>query len=360
MKAPPFRRLNEQLKESHLKAAAVTALATLGFLILVTQLGARPSTHPPGFLERLLPNALLIALSSGVVAGISGYLSARRVAGRFEKMASAADSWARGDFTAMAPEATDEMGMLAARLNRMASELRDLMALRQDVATLEERNRLARDLHDTVKQNIFAAAMQIGAAKALLPNQPSLALERLDAANDLAQQAQRDLTNVLQELRPVSAQGAPLAILLKGHVADWSRRNGIQAFFESDELPPLAPDATNAMVRVAQEALANAAKHSEATRVEISLRRDDTGGVRLLIRDNGRGFEARLRRQLEESATGFGLHTMRERVQALPGGRFQLLSTPGAGCCVVARCDAVARPSRMDDFIGMEDAIRFL
>lgn len=358
MKAPPFRRLSEQLKESHLKAAAITMLATLGLFLLLTLLGTRPTQSTPSFLERLLPNALLLALSSGVVAGISGYLSARRVAGRFEQMAHAADAWARGDFTAMAPEAPDEMGMLASRLNRMAAELRDLMALRQDVATLEERNRLARDLHDTVKQNIFAASMQIGAARALLPEQTDLALERLDAANDLAQQAQRDLTNVLQELRPVSAQGAPLAILLKGHVSDWSRRNGIHASFESDELPPLAPEATNALVRIAQEALANAAKHSEATRVEVSLRRDDAGGVRLLISDNGRGFEARLRRTQSE-AEGFGLHTMRERIQALPGGRLQLLSTPGAGCCVVARCDAAARPSRLDDFIGMEDAIQF-
>ncbi len=350
-----YPRLRTQLKESHVKAALTTALATLGLFVLVSLFGNHPRSN---FLEQLLPSALVLALSSGVVAGISGYLSARRLAWRFDAMTQAADAWARGDFTAMAPEAGDEMGMLANRLNRMAAELRDLMALRQDVATLEERNRLARDLHDTVKQHLFAASMQIGAAKALLPAQPDQALARLDAANDLAQQAQRDLTAVLQELRPVSAQGAPLAILLKGHVSDWSRRNSIPTTFESDELPPLSPEATNGLLRVAQEALANASKHSEATRVEVSLRRDDAGGVRLLVRDNGRGFDARQRRLC--GGEGFGLHTMRERAQGLPGGRLQLLSTPGAGCCIVVRCDSVARPARMDDFLGMEDAIRML
>lgn len=354
MKAPPLP-LRAQLRESHLKAAATTALATLGFFVLLGLFDNRPSSN---FLERLLPSALVLALSSGVVAGISGYLSARRLAWRFDAMSKAADAWARGDFSATAPEAPDEMGQLACRLNRMAAELRDLMALRQDIATLEERNRLARDLHDTVKQHLFAASMQLGAAKALLPTQPELALPRLEAANDLAQQAQKDLTSVLQELRPVSAQGAPLAILLKGHVADWSRRNAIPATFESDELPPLSPEAANGLLRVAQEALANTSKHGEATRVEVSLRRDDAGGIRLLLRDNGRGFDARRHRL--SGGEGMGLHTMRERAQALPGGRFQLLSTPGAGCCIVVRCDGAARPASMDDFVGMEDSIRLL
>ena len=92
--------------------------------------------------------------------------------------------------------------------------------------------------------------------------------------------------------------------------------------------------------------------------MEVSLRRDDAGGVRLLVRDNGKGFDARQRRLC--GGEGFGLHTMRERAQELPGGRLQLLSTPGAGCCIVVRCDAVARPPRLDDFLGMEDAIRML
>ena len=72
----------------------------------------------------------------------------------------------------------------------------------------------------------------------------------------------------------------------------------------------------------------------------------------------GQAPDARQRRLC--GGEGFGLHTMRERAQGLPGGRLQLLSTPGAGCCIVVRCDSAARPARMDDFLGMEDTIRML
>jgi two-component system, NarL family, sensor histidine kinase LiaS len=287
------------------------------------------------FLVGILPVGLIVALSSGMVAGISGYLSARRLTRRLEEIARAADSWGRGDFSILAPEAGDEMGLLSARLNRMAAELQEMLALKSDIATLEERNRLARDLHDTVKQQVFASAMQVAAARALLPQQPDAAKARLDIASELAEQAQRELTAVLHELRPVSAESAPLATLLKGQVADWGRRTGVRVEFYADaSLGSLSPESANALLRIAQEALANADKHSGATRVEVSIKSAEAHTVRLMVRDNGRGFDKRAQ------SGGFGMHSMRERAEALPGGRFQILSAPGAGCAIIAVCGA--------------------
>jgi NarL family two-component system sensor histidine kinase LiaS len=289
------------------------------------------------FLQAVLPSALVVTVCAGLAGGIAGAWVGRRLARRLGVIADAADAWAEGDFTRHAPESSDELGQLSRRLNRMARDLQDRMALQQDVATLEERSRLARDLHDTVKQQVFATVLQVSAARDLLESAPEEARECLDTARELAQQTQKELTSVLKELRPVTPGQGSLPILLQSHVADWSRRTGVHVVLELNDPPQLLDDASNALLRLTQEALANIARHSGATEVHLSLRQEEVGTALLSIADNGRGFvpEHAARR----TDAGLGLATMRERAEALPGGVFSLQSAPGRGTTITVRCE---------------------
>ncbi len=120
----------------------------------------------------ILPVALAM-LVVGVIAGILfGFLISRGLTRRLQVLDKAVDAWGQGNFEVLAPDRSgDELGHLARHLNHMALQLENLLHARQELATLEERNRLARDLHDSVKQQVFATAMQVGAAKALLDQQ---------------------------------------------------------------------------------------------------------------------------------------------------------------------------------------------
>ncbi|WP_309717485.1 sensor histidine kinase [Armatimonas sp.] len=294
------------------------------------------------FLEAVLPSALVVTICAGLAGGIAGAWVGRRMARRLSLIAGAADAWAEGDFTLHAPESSDELGQLSRRLNRMARDLQDRMALQQDVATLEERNRLARDLHDTVKQQVFATALQVSAARDLLESAPEAARECLDTARELAQQTQKELTSVLKELRPVTPGQGSLPILLQSHIADWSRRTGVHTVLELASPPRLTDDASNALLRLTQEALANIARHSGATEVHLSLRQEEPGVALLSIADNGRGFVPEYVTRRTNIDAGLGLATMRERAEALPGGVFSLQSAPGKGTTITVRCEEKA------------------
>jgi len=288
------------------------------------------------FTQGVLPIALVVTACAGVAGGVAGAWVGRRVTRRLHAIATAADAWAEGDFTRHAPESLDELGQLSRRLNRMARDLQERMALQQDVATLEERHRLARDLHDTVKQQVFATALQVSAARDLLESAPAEARECLDAANELAQQTQKELSSVLKELRPVAPGQGTLPLLLQSHAADWSRRNGIPVTLELAHAPALSEEASTALLRLTQEALANIARHSGASTVRICLSRSENQKAQLLIADNGCGFSPES--LLSRPDSGLGLTTMRERADALVGGQFFLKSAPNAGTTITVLC----------------------
>jgi signal transduction histidine kinase len=104
---------------------------------------------------------------------------------------------------------------------------------------------------------------------------------------------------------------------------DWSHTSGLTPAFELDDLPPLSPVYEESLLRIVDEALANVLRHAGATGLDIELRRE-ADRVRLSIIDNGRGIAA-------DHASGMGLSNMRERAEALPGGRFELDAPPGQG-----------------------------
>lgn len=160
----------------------------------------------------LIPVALCAAVFAIVAGTLFGFLTARGLTRRLRRMVTVADTWSAGDFTAVVEDKSrDEVGQLAQRLNRMAEELHNLFQVRQELATVEERNRLARDLHDSVKQQLFATTMQLGAARALINHDVDLVEKRLSDAERLAFEAQRELTMIIHELRPAALEDNGLA-----------------------------------------------------------------------------------------------------------------------------------------------------
>ena len=135
----------------------------LGALVVALHI---PATNADIFMASLLalvPAILVVLMLASVSGTIFGFFAARGYARRLNALTSAADSWSQGDFSRLvSDDSGDEIGLLSRRLNRMVQELQTLLETRQELAALEERNRLARDLHDSVKQQVFATAMQTG------------------------------------------------------------------------------------------------------------------------------------------------------------------------------------------------------
>ncbi|MEO8669835.1 MAG: sensor histidine kinase, partial [Tahibacter sp.] len=260
----------------------------------------------------------------------SAFFLVRWVTRRLNRIGNAAANWSRGDFSTLIVDASnDELGRLSAGLNSMALELKSLMRSRAQLASMEERQRLARDLHDTVKQKAFALNLQVSAARRLLGEQAHPgALQRLEDAGKLIGEIQQELAQVLDELRAPPPQGF-LAPRLRDLAQRWSRIYGLALHLDLDEHVRDDVVQGEALLRISEEALANVLRHSGATEVSLSLRREDEQ-LELHIADNGVGGA--------DYGDGMGLANMRERAMGLPDGTFQLSSAPGAGTVVRVRC----------------------
>ena len=279
----------------------------------------------------VLPNVIVLTIIAGIAGTIFGFFTARGFIRRFKRLSTAADNWSKGNFSTSAIDTSgDELGQLTRQLNRMAEQMQILLQTRQKLAALEERNRLARDLHDSVKQQVFALAMQIGAAKTLLGRDPEKAQTYLNEAENLVHQAQQELTALIRELRPVALEGKGFVVALKELVTQWTNQTGIAANLQVEGDGNLPFTVEEALFRIAQEALANIARHSHASTVQLRLTFSQDS-VTLTISDNGQGFDA--------TAThnhGIGLHSMRERMKML-GGEVDIQSKPGQGTVITAR-----------------------
>jgi signal transduction histidine kinase len=280
----------------------------------------------------LLPGLLFAALVAGLAAVLSGYLNARSLTRRLKRLAERADQWSQGDFTVTVEDAsTDELGELARHFNTMAGEINGLLKARQSLAALEERNRLARDLHDSVKQQVFAIAMLVSAAQTGIAYKPEAAQASLADAADLTHQVQQELELLIHELRPAALQQKGLAHVLKEYVTIWSRQRNVAVNIQVDEACTTPPEMQQALFRVTQEALANIARHSHAKTVRVSLGWSEDC-ITLQVWDDGVGFDP-----TAVLGQGMGLHSMRERVEAL-GGSLVIQSTPGQGARVLVTC----------------------
>jgi signal transduction histidine kinase len=272
----------------------------------------------------VLLRSLVIVLIAAVMVGTAfGAITAEGLAGRFRRIASASEAWSKGDFSTRIEEnSQDEIGALADRLDGMAEDLEELVHKRQELAISQERNRLARELHDSAKQLALAASFQIGTTRQLFSRDPQAALESLAEAEKLVDKVRRELTDLIHELRSTQMDGRDFEEILRTYATEWAHASGISVRLDIQPVEDLPLKSEEALYRILQEALANVARHSKASQAMVELNRYD-GEVQLSVRDDGAGFE-------ESPDAGMGLSSMQERAEAL-GGFTRITSHPGQG-----------------------------
>lgn len=221
---------------------------------------------------------------------------------------------------------------LLAELHQAHRQLQDYAEQSQKLAIAEERNRLARDLHDSAKQQAFALSAQLDAAHSLLLRDPQAAQTHLQRAEQLADNLRQELATLIFELRLPTPGNAGLAAALRQHTADWSQQSNIPITVHvQGPARALPPEIEHNLFRIAQEALANVARHSRAQCAEVRLEYAP-GGVTLTIQDDGQGFD------VQQTRTGVGTHSMRERAATLPRGALAIESRPGHGTRLTVQC----------------------
>jgi len=221
----------------------------------------------------------------------------------------------------------DELALIEAGINLMADDLEDREAEAREYERRlrEERNRIARELHDSISQLLFSAVLNSESASALVESDPELAKARMESVQTVASEAQQQMRDLLTELRLSPLLGG-LTAALDMFVTVFSKREGIETSFSVEGEAKLAPNVERELYRIAQEALNNVAKHSQATSaaVELSFFPDL---VRLKVEDNGVGFEPS---RPKSGEPGLGLTHMWERAEGL-GGKLTIESNPGKG-----------------------------
>jgi signal transduction histidine kinase len=275
---------------------------------------------------------LLLALTIPVGLGF-GLLSTHRLTRRLRRLAASTLEVAGGAFDRRVPvSGHDELSQLEGNFNRMAERLHDSLAAERQLAGAharhEERSRIARELHDSISQDLFSLSMLAGGLRKALP--PSSAvLPEVETMERTASATMREMQALLLELRPVALDEVGLAAALQQLCMAYRERLGVE--IRADTEPLVLPTVLeHALLRVAQEAIANAVKHANASAIRLRLQAG-AGTVVLEVADDGTGLDP-----AHEGATaGLGLRAMRERVTE-QGGTLGIGAAHGGGTIVRA------------------------
>jgi signal transduction histidine kinase len=228
--------------------------------------------------------------------------------------------WRRALVEAMARQAT-----LALHQSRVAEQSR-VEERRQ--AVLEERNRMARDIHDTLAQGFGAILMQLQAAQRFTATLPPAVAKSLETAVDLARTHMIDARRSVSALRPQPAESEDVAAALV-RMTDLARRTtDIPIALDVAALPPLGGGIDREIIGIAQEALTNAVRHARARQISVQASAVRSVGFRLSVADDGRGIAR------EHRGTGFGMTSMQERAERI-GASLTIVTAPRAGTEVV-------------------------
>jgi signal transduction histidine kinase len=222
--------------------------------------------------------------------------------------------------------------IIRSRLLRQLDDAQaDLATRSREAGALEERQRLARDIHDTLAQGFTSVIKHLEAIElsfAARPAQPDDMLRDVNThvanAQTVSRESLAEIRRLVWALRPPQLVDATLAAAIRRIVAQWGEANTIETTCGIDELPALQPDADVIFLRATQESLSNVARHARASHVGVAMHLVD-GLVLLSVEDDGRGFD-----EAEEPAGAMGIVGMRERVRPF-GGRVMIDSQIGAG-----------------------------
>jgi len=312
----------------------VTALALKSFSLIV-----------PAEWSTLLRFAATAAAMACGIGAAYGYWQSYRLKGRLSALEEAMLLLEKGHLSKQVPDlGEDEIGRLAERLQLISGKWQEQVTSLQRLSTnnaeltekarvsavVEERQRLARELHDAVSQQLFAISMTSTALGRTLEKDLEKAKRQVSLIEEMASVAQSEMRALLLHLRPVHLEGKPFAVALRELLQELSTKMTIAIQWEMDEDIRLAKGVEDQLFRIAQEAISNTLRHSRAEKLEMKLLRS-TDGVRLMIRDNGVGFDLH-----EKKHSSYGLVSMQERVNEI-GGFINIVTAPGKGTKIEIR-----------------------
>jgi signal transduction histidine kinase len=234
-----------------------------------------------------------------------------------------------GSYTSVARQAEtarEESQKLLDELQAAHQQLQVYTAQAEDLAVVQERNRLARNLHDSVTQTIFSMTLTAEAARLLFDRDSARATTQLDKLQELAKSALREMRSLVFELRPTVAAELGLIPALRHHIITLERQHGLAVDLSVTGEPHLSGLQAQRLFRIIQEALNNVVKHAQTDRASVTLRFEDSRTF-LQVEDHGQGFAPEATHTAEKH---IGLSTMRERVEMM-GGTLTIDSRPGEG-----------------------------
>lgn len=281
----------------------------------------------------------ILFLAAGIV---SIFLSQRFLSRPISELMRGVRAITLGDLSVSVPvTSNDELGELASSFNRMTDELnrrtRELSQTSAElqikeaqvkVAALEERQKLARELHDSVSQALYGIALGARTAQTQLERDPAKLAEPLDYILSLAEAGLSEMRALIFELRPESLKNEGLVAALTKQSNALRARHKLDVATHFDPEPDISLDVKEALYRIVQEAMHNIAKHAHATRVDLTLRQSGDQLV-LEIRDNGKGFDHN-----REYPGHLGMRSMPERAAQI-GAEFHIQSLPNVGTTII-------------------------
>jgi signal transduction histidine kinase len=241
-------------------------------------------------------------------------------------------------------ESREKLAAANLQLRRYALEIEEL-------ATVQERNRIAREIHDSLGHSLTAFNLHLEAALKLLQSDPNDAKALIVEAKQIGAKTLQDVRQSVATLRTDPIQGRSLEVAIAALIEDFTRATGISPSCQINIPYPLSKNLRTAIYRIVQESLTNISKHAAATEIEIYIQALNTTAneidqatdeeinkeiidatnqkLEIIIKDNGKGFNQKL------NTTGFGLQGMRERTLAFSGS-FEILTAPSQGCQITA------------------------
>lgn len=286
---------------------------------------------------------IIMSLSASVIAIILGlvfgFQFSKNLRNKLDEISIGVKTLAYGNLNFRLPFTEDkDVGEIAFAFNEMANRLDEqvtaLQKLAQENETLiqqakssaitQERQRLARELHDAVSQQLFAISLTSATALRVVKNQPEKAIDLLKNIELSSLKAQSEMRALLLQLRPETLQDEKLIDAINKLAEEVHAKMSIEFTLNLAEIS-LPIHIENHLYRIFQEALSNILRHSEASKVDIKLKTLDNKRVNLIIEDNGVGFDVS-----KVPKTSYGIITIKERVSEL-GGTVDWISIPGKG-----------------------------
>ncbi|MDR7317766.1 sensor histidine kinase [Brevibacillus nitrificans] len=307
----------------------------------------------PDWVAQLM--AVVISLPAGALVGlICSYIYGNLLKKRVSVLWEAAMKLGRGMLSYRVPElGVDEIGELGWQLNRLASQWEEQVASLQrlsnhnaaladqlkQAAVTEERQRLARELHDAVSQQLFAIAMTTAAMKRLIEKNPQRAAQQIELVEEMAAAAQAEMRALLLHLRPATLQNKTLKEAILELLDELTRKNNMEITWEIEAVVGLPSGIEDHLFRILQESLSNTLRHAKASQIAVKLftLQDQ---VRLRVTDDGVGFDPE-----GEKLTSYGLRSIQERVTEV-GGSMEIYSAIGKGTQIEVRIPLMSQTER--------------